>query len=329
MRPARRERDMKWHGLTRLAGLLAVLGGIAGASAVAGAGVIPPPDESHANHPIGVCGNRHFDPRMEICDTRNNHLYRITRIGDQTWMAENLDFGRVVPGRRDQAGPGEKYCLYDDTADCGALYQWATVNGLDGGFNARARAAKDGGRAGDAGPVQGICPEGWRVPSAADWETMLGVVRKEQGAENEAVSLMAYSANDKFRWKTNTDPDAMLPLHDRYGMAVLPFGQRVLRGTCPDGPPADSFFCSAHDMAKFWTSDEDPADPATGVSITMIEDLPRVWVSSKPPYDMLTPAQKAQWISLEQRKAASQSPLQRSYKPSVKVLGMAVRCIKR
>jgi uncharacterized protein (TIGR02145 family) len=260
---------------------------------------------------------------MEFCDSRDNHLYRMVRIGEQTWMAENLAYGRVIPGRRDQSGPGEKYCLHDDRADCAALYQWATANAIDGSFNMRSRGAAQ------AAGVQGICPEGWRLPGEADWAALIAVVSREQGADREAVSLMAYSANDKFRWKTNTDPDAMLPVHDRYGMSILPTGQRVLRGTCPDGPPSTSFFCSAHDQAKFWTADEDTADPATGVAVTIIEDLPRLWLSTQRDYAMLPPAQRAQWLGLDQRKARNQSPLQRSYRPAAKALGLAVRCIRR
>jgi hypothetical protein len=44
---------------------------------------------------------------------------------------------------------------------------------------------------------------------------------------------------------------------------------------------------------------------------------------------MLPPAQRAQWLGLDQRKAKNQSALQRSYRPAAKALGLAVRCIRR
>lgn len=280
---------------------------------------IPPPDELHASHPIGICGARHFEPRIEFCDSRNNHLYRYVMIGTQTWMAENLDYGKMVPGDADQSHPSDKYCLYDKESDCGALYQWAEAVGLDSTFNTKTANLK--------GRVQGICPSGWHLPSSAEWGTLLSLVDKEQGKENEAVSLMAYSSNDDFRWKSNTTPDDMMPTKDKYGFSVVPNGHRVLKGTCPDGPPTESYFCNAHDMAKYWTSEDDSSDSQTGVSITIIEDLPHVMDSSKG-LVVLTEEEKKKWVSLAKRKQEEQSELQRSYKASQKYQGMSVRCIK-
>ena len=290
------------------------------ASVAARAQVVPPPDEGHAQYPIGVCGTRHFDPRLEFCDTRNNRLYRFTKIGNQTWMADNLDFGMMIPGSADQSKPGEKYCLFDKEFQCGALYQWAEAMALPPENNEKILGLK--------GKTQGICPSGWHLPSAGEWNEMLTLVRKEQGAQNEAVSLMTYSPNDDFRWKSNTTPEEMLPTKDKYGLSVVPSGHRVLKGTCPDGPPTDSFFCNAHDMAKFWTSTDDPSDPQTAVSMTVIEDLPHVVDSSKSIDQFLTPEEKQKWVALAARKSAEQSELQRSYKPSQKYQGMSVRCVK-
>jgi len=288
------------------------------ASGATVAQTIPPPDEKHATHEIGTCGGVHFEPRLEFCDARDGRIYRKVTIGSQTWMAENLDYGAQVPGSQDQDRAGLKYCLYDQKQGCAALYQWAEAVGLDASFNAKVAGLK--------GKVQGVCPAGWHVPAAAEWAALLVYVDREQGKDNEAVSLMAWSTNRDFRWKTNTSPDGMLA-KDRYGFAVVPTGDRLLKGTCPDGAPSQAYFCSAHDMAKFWTSDDDPMDPRTGVNVTFIEDLPHVLISSTW-RDALTEAERKSWDALLARKYAEQSELQRTYKDSQKYQGMAVRCLR-
>ena len=115
---------------------------------------------------------------------------------------------------------------------------------------------------------------------------------------------------------------------DKYGLSVVPAGHRVLQGTCPDGPPNQSFFCNAHDMAKFWTSNDDVSDPQTAISITVIEDLPHVVDSSKSIDEFLTPEEKQKWVALAARKATEQSELQRSYRQAQKYQGMSIRCVK-
>lgn len=231
-------------------------------------GMIPPPDEMHASHPIGMCGTTHYEPRLEMCDTRDNQVYRIVTVGDQTWMADNLDYGKMVPGDQDQASPGEKYCLSDREKGCGALYQWAEAMRLDYSFNGKAAQL--------TGMVQGICPRGWHISNSAEWDSLLTLVDKEQGKENEAATLMYYSREDGFKWKTNTDPDSMLQ-RDKYGLEILSTGERVLKGQCPVRVGNNTYFCNAHDTAMFWTSDEvadDNSTIATGYVVT--EDIPRV-----------------------------------------------------
>jgi uncharacterized protein (TIGR02145 family) len=239
-------------------------------------------------------------------------------------MAENLNYGEMIPGSEDQGQPGEKYCLHDKQGNCAALYQWAQVVGLDSSYNEKIAELKK--------PVQGICPVGWHVPDSAEWDTLLSFVDKEQGLENESISLMVQSHDDDFKWKTNTSPDNMIPTRDLYGFAIIATGQRVLQGTCPDGVPNDSWFCNAHDVAMFWTSDDGPvnSNPNTGVNITLYEEATHLTINSKDNSikSRADEAEIAMIAELAKRKAAEQSELQRSYKPSQKYQGMAVRCVK-
>lgn len=76
--------------------------------------------------------------------------YRTATIGEQVWMAENLRVTRSPSGR-----PVTSFFFNDDSigyAACGRMYTWDVA--MDG-------AGSD--------EVQGICPDGWHLPSDAEW----------------------------------------------------------------------------------------------------------------------------------------------------------------
>jgi uncharacterized protein (TIGR02145 family) len=129
-------------------------------------------------------------------------------------------------GKPDQAWPGEIYCLHDQASNCVALYQCAQAAGLAPHYNTNA--------ANLIGLVQGLCPSGWHMPEAADWDMLLRLVDKEQGAHDEAMSLMYFSPDNDVKWKTNSNPDDLLP-ENRFGFGVIASGLRVLQADCPVG----------------------------------------------------------------------------------------------
>ncbi|UCD74099.1 MAG: hypothetical protein JSV91_09950 [Phycisphaerales bacterium] len=99
----------------------------------------------------------------------DGNVYRTVTIGRQTWMAENL---RVT---KDPAGdPIVSYCYNDDPADCethGRLYTWeVAMNG----------ATAEGAR--------GICPDGWHIPSDAEWVELFEYLGGEDAA-GEKLSI--------------------------------------------------------------------------------------------------------------------------------------------
>ncbi|UCC82000.1 MAG: hypothetical protein JSW46_13460 [Gemmatimonadota bacterium] len=78
--------------------------------------------------------------------------YRTATIGEQVWMAENLRVTRSPGGQ-----PLTSFFFNDDSigyATCGRMYTWEVAMG---------------GAEGET--VQGICPDGWHLPSDADWTT--------------------------------------------------------------------------------------------------------------------------------------------------------------
>ncbi len=99
--------------------------------------------------------------------------YYYVNIGPQSWMTDNLNFGRMVfslTGVDSLRNNGilEKYCYKNDTLNChyyGALYQWNEImNYTHDELN------------------RGICPPGWRIPSESDFETLIRNVDNDGNA---------------------------------------------------------------------------------------------------------------------------------------------------
>ena len=95
-----------------------------------------------------------------ITDSRNGKVYNTVLIGNQCWLRENLDIGTRINGSQAQTSNStiEKYCYDDDPANCntyGGLYQWN---------EAMQYSTNEG--------AQGICPDGWHVPTKAEFTTL-------------------------------------------------------------------------------------------------------------------------------------------------------------
>jgi len=109
-------------------------------------------------------------------DVRDGKKYKKVEISTQTWMAENLNYTPQSGNSWCYDYPINRYCgddlcfEYDRNINyCdkyGRLYDWATAMGLDASYNHK---KWDGNET----KVQGICPDGWRLPSAKDWEKLL------------------------------------------------------------------------------------------------------------------------------------------------------------
>jgi len=103
-----------------------------------------------------------FDCGGQITDIDGNY-YDIIQIGTQCWMAENLgtttyDNGTSISNITNNTTwsnfSSGAYCLYDNSSfwgdSYGALYNWFAV--VD---------------------IKGICPDGWHVPTTAEWNTLI------------------------------------------------------------------------------------------------------------------------------------------------------------
>lgn len=110
----------------------------------------------------GTGGSEKPDPNVL---TYEGETYRIEEVDGKIWMAENL---RYAPA---SAKFEEDYWyLYGDKANIvvhGLLYRYQTaVGGTKPAPN-------------DAAPVQGICPDGWRIPTSAELMALAEAVPRE------------------------------------------------------------------------------------------------------------------------------------------------------
>jgi len=104
-------------------------------------------------NPAWTCGDL-------LVDDRDGQDYTTVQIGNQCWMAENLNIGTMINGSGNQTDNStiEKYCYNDNTTNCntyGGLYQWDEMM----------QYVTTAG-------TQGICPTGWHLPTDAEWMTL-------------------------------------------------------------------------------------------------------------------------------------------------------------
>jgi uncharacterized protein (TIGR02145 family) len=148
------------------------------------------------------CGSNKYTIAMQFCDSRGEgKAYKKVTIGTgataQTWMAENLNYD--VPDNTTDV------CYDNDPANCtkyGRLYNWATA--MDN--SASSNTVPSG--------VQGVCPQGWHLPSNAEWTTLTGYVESDKSC----TSCAGTKLKAKSGWSSNGNGT------DDYGFSALPGG---------------------------------------------------------------------------------------------------------
>jgi uncharacterized protein (TIGR02145 family) len=176
-----------------------------------------------------------FNPSIgygSMTDERDGKVYKTVEIGDQVWMAENLNYYDTTDVNVKEKGScyGKKGYEYSTTCDvAGRLYTWAAAMG---------KTKDECGHDCDLGTgnVQGICPSGWHIPTYAEWEALFTAV----GGQSAAGKILKSQTG----WYGGNGTDV-------FGFSALPAGYK---------DDLHFFFEAGYD-ADFWSATErDSAD---------------------------------------------------------------------
>lgn len=169
----------------------------------------------------------------EFLDIRDYQVYKTVTIGEQTWMAQNLNYaytGVQYKINTIYTSNSTSWCadnVADSCAKYGRAYTWAAAidsvalaNDKDNPqtcgyikscdrFTAEALASK---------PIRGVCPSGWHLPSDAEWNILITTVGGKDVAGKALKSIDG--------WRYTLD-DVSGNGSDAYGFSALPAGYRM------------------------------------------------------------------------------------------------------
>ena len=133
-------------------------------------------------------------------DDRDGQFYRSIKIGNQVWMAQNLNFEIDSSWC---AGGSVETSSTNENADCdayGRLYRWAGAMGVGEDYNRMSASA--GPLVDTTKAFRGICPAGWRVPSYHDWYALEDYIY--QVVDPDSVSAISTHLKSKELWAEGT-----------------------------------------------------------------------------------------------------------------------------
>jgi uncharacterized protein (TIGR02145 family) len=172
--------------------------------------------------------------------TYEGQVYNTVLIGNQCWIAENLNVGTMLENSENKSNDGiiEKYCFDNDPANCneyGGLYQWNEMMEYD-----------------TIAGVQGICPDGWHLPTKGEWNILTDFLGGESVAGGKMKEADSAHWNSPNKGATNES-----------GFTGLPAGYRYWNG----------IFNDLGIYGYFWTSTEHSTVTAWRLSLFFANDL--------------------------------------------------------
>ncbi|MBO7552377.1 MAG: fibrobacter succinogenes major paralogous domain-containing protein [Fibrobacter sp.] len=194
----------------------------------------------------------------EMTDSRDGQTYKTVTIGDQVWMAENLNYaytGVSYKGKYGSASDSTSWCYNDESDFClneyGRLYTWATAMDSVGTWNTNGKGCGSEVTCSPTYPVQGICPSGWHLPDTTEWETLFTAVG--------GPSIAGMTLKSDGGWTYKNDYSGWIY---RLGGGGYSFGAR------PAGQCSWNFFSDWGNEAYFWSSTEVDSDMAGFVNLS-------------------------------------------------------------
>ncbi|MCH2022645.1 MAG: hypothetical protein MK207_09230 [Saprospiraceae bacterium] len=152
-------------------------------------------------------------------DSRDGNQYKMIEIGGRTWMAENLRYNATGS----YLNPNNQSISY------GRLYEWPTVMNGDSSSTLNPSG------------VQGICPDGWHLPSDEEWKNL----EKSLGMSDQETNSIGWNGTDQgYQMKSTSDWDDNGNGNNASGFNAYPSGRHW------------NSYSSSYTYAWFWTSTE-------------------------------------------------------------------------
>jgi len=211
-------------------------------------------------------------------DSRDGQVYKTVKIGDQVWMAENLNYktfeshcypeldrecvDRMFSMDWFENGKGESpfdLCSIELDSNCtkyGRLYSWNAAMGI---ADSSCTESCDGCKSLEfVYPVQGVCPAGWHLPSKKEWKTLIKTVGGKDVTSQVLKSTTGWFECDDYERCYDSGNGS-----DDFGFAALP------AGVIPSKNDFDDFGVSygKGSIAHFWSSLERYHDGATNFQL--------------------------------------------------------------
>ncbi|MFH0758569.1 MAG: FISUMP domain-containing protein [Bacteroidota bacterium] len=240
-------------------------------------GLAPETDYYVRAFAINIAGIAYGDGRIfrtpsisaPLNDERNGKTYQTVKIGEQVWMAQNLDIGTMINGDLNASDDGiiQKYCYQNNQSYCdqyGALYSWEEMMQYNFGEGS-----------------QGVCPDGWHIPSDGEWKVLemtLGMTRTEaekedwrgtdQGGKLKATGLEFW--NDPNEGATNESGFTALPAGSMNNLGVFNGkGVFTVFWTSSREDPSPWFRYMTAEQAEI---NRQLSDPDEGASVRCVKD---------------------------------------------------------
>ncbi|MCI6437835.1 FISUMP domain-containing protein, partial [Fibrobacter sp.] len=141
----------------------------------------------------------------KLLDKRDGQIYRTVKIGDQTWMAENLNYSDST---NYPSMLGGNWCYNNDNDSCekyGRFYNWsAAVDSIY--WVSKGKKYERYGFLDMPTNVQGICPDGWMMPSSEQWNKLRETIEQVYDIQAKGFNVWDNAA-------------------DLFGLAMLPAGE--------------------------------------------------------------------------------------------------------
>ena len=160
--------------------------------------------------------------------------YNTVMIYNQCWFKENLNYGNRIAGSVHQTDNGtvEKYCYDDEEVNCtsyGGLYQWDELMDYT-----------------ETSGAQGICPDGWHIPTDLDFCELEGNADDIATLANtDYITIPGPRGfNQGYRLKSVDLWESGEQGTDTYGFRIYPTGKRFYEGV----------YGGLFNDAIFWTS---------------------------------------------------------------------------